>query len=137
MGQILQVFKREVATNQRIYFDFYSKYLCSGNTNGSVSLWNSEEFDVTTECEPILASFKAQSDCVNGVSFNPVYPLLATASGQRKFFRPKTKNFKECENKERITDLLFSPSSSDTSTTDDEVESFSEENSLKIWKHKL
>ncbi len=123
LGKVLQVFKRDVQTNQRIYFDLYSKYLCSGGTDGVLNLWNAEEFDVSSESEPNLVRLKAHNDCVNGVSFNPVYPLLATASGQRKFFRPKTNK--------------SDASSSSSSDTEDESAVFTEENSLKIWKHNL
>jgi len=122
LGKILQVYKRNVQTNQRIYFDLYSKYLCSGGTDGVVSLWNAEEFDVGGESEPILGSFKAHNDCVNGISFNPVYPLLATTSGQRKFFRPKTRK---------------GDSSTSTSSASEDETVFTEENCLKIWKHRL
>jgi hypothetical protein len=116
---VLQVFKRNVVTNQRIYFDLYKDlYLCSGNNDGNVSIWNAEKFDMTQEYEPILTDFKASKDCINGVSFNPIYPLLATTSGQRKFFQ---KN-----------DTI--------SSSDSENESESPifiENKLKIWKHYL
>ena len=67
-GQILQVFRRKVTTNQRIYFDTLNdKYLCSGNDDGTIYLWNANEFDLTKEQEPILFNFKAHEDCVNGV----------------------------------------------------------------------
>ena len=37
-GKILRTFKRDVQTNQRIYFDLDDscKYLCSGNNDGSI-----------------------------------------------------------------------------------------------------
>lgn len=38
-GKILQAFKRDIQTNQRIYFDLFfdCKYLCSGNNDGTIS----------------------------------------------------------------------------------------------------
>lgn len=138
LGEILQVYKRDVKTNQRIYFDLYSQYLCSGNNDGTVSIWNADEFDLTAESEPALVNFKAHNDCVNGVSFNPVYPLLATASGQRKFFRPKPKNKKVKSLNEPMESLSSISSSTSSSSSESEDDAnFTEENSLKIWKHKL
>jgi len=43
------------------------KYLCSGNNDGTIFIWNANEFDVTKEQEPVLINFKAHDDCVNGV----------------------------------------------------------------------
>lgn len=119
-GKILQIFKRDVQTNQRIYFDLFGdKYIISGNNNGKVSLWKADDFDLSVESEPEFYSFKAHDDCVNGVSFNLQYELLATCSGQRKF----------CFNK-------YSKSESSSSDSDDES-TFKFENSLKIWKYNL
>ena len=116
LGKVMHVYKRNVQTNQRIYFDFYSKYLCSGGDDGLVRLWDLENTNETNQESPQI-SFKAHNDCVNGVSFNNDYPLLATASGQRKFFKSK------------------SSSSSDSDSDTDR--NYTEENSLKIWKHNL
>ncbi len=65
-------------------------------------------------------SFKAHSDCTNGISFNMPYSLLATSSGQRKIF----KNNKKSKD----------PSSSSDSEGDDDADQ-TFENSLKIWKY--
>ncbi|XP_075416983.1 telomerase Cajal body protein 1 [Tenrec ecaudatus] len=82
--------RREVATNQRIYFDLdpTGQYLVSGTTSGAVSVWDlpaAAEDDGSLE--PVL-SFLPQRDCTNGVSLHPSLPLLATASGQRVFPEP-------------------------------------------------
>ena len=68
-GRILQVYKRDVNTNQRIYFDLDSqlKYLCSGNDNGEVSIWKADNYESKLEFENNLLKFKAHNDCVNGV----------------------------------------------------------------------
>jgi len=120
-GKVLQVFKRDVQTNQRIYFDLYAdKHLCSGNNNGVVSIWDANDFDVSVESQPEFYSFKAHSDCTNGISFNMPYSLLATSSGQRKIFKNKKKS--------------KDPSSSSDSEGDDDADQ-TFENSLKIWKY--
>ena len=43
------------------------KYLASGNHDGSVRVWRADEFDLSVESEPTLASFKAHNDCTNGI----------------------------------------------------------------------
>lgn len=121
-GKILQVFKRDVKTNQRIYFDLNEEdkqNLCSGNNNGTVSIWNANDFDLSLESEPELYSFKASDDCINGVSFNLQYSLLATSTGQRKFF---FNNYKDS-------------SSSDSDESNENELTY--ENCLKIWKYNL
>ena len=118
---MLQVYKRDVQTNQRIYFDLYKEYLFSGNSDGNVSIWNSLADSTGDEFQPVVSSFKAHNDCVNGISFNPIYPLLATSSGQRKFFSKKNKT----------------TSSDSSSAESDQEENSTSENCLKIWKHYL
>jgi WD40 repeat protein len=72
-GKILQIFKREVTTNQRVYFDLLNaedrKYMASGNQNGSVSVWdlNAENELADQHEQPVYTSFKAHADCVNGI----------------------------------------------------------------------
>ncbi|XP_032178433.1 telomerase Cajal body protein 1 [Mustela erminea] len=80
---------REVATNQRIYFDLdpNGQFLVSGSTNGAVSVWDTSGAGPDGKPEPVL-SFLPQKDCTNGVSLHPSLPLLATASGQRVFPEP-------------------------------------------------
>jgi telomerase Cajal body protein 1 len=125
-GKILNTFKRDVSTNQRIYFDLFedSKYLVSGSNDGTVNIWNTDDTNVDNGGE---LSFKAHNDCVNGVSFHPNRQLLATTCGQRKF-----KN-----------EFLTSDSDSDCENISNVNEEISKkttklqmiyENSLKIWK---
>lgn len=45
------------------------KYLASGNNNGKVYIWNANDFDISKEDEPILHSFVAHNDCVNGLRY--------------------------------------------------------------------
>ncbi|ODN01564.1 Telomerase Cajal body protein 1 [Orchesella cincta] len=81
MGEEYQIFKREVTTHQRMYFDITpnGRYLVSGGTDGVVRIWDM----LKEEDQPFM--FKGNSDCVNGISLNPYIPLLATSSGQRHF----------------------------------------------------
>ncbi|XP_028405488.1 telomerase Cajal body protein 1-like [Dendronephthya gigantea] len=84
-GAILHKLSRFVKTNQRMYFDIDSsgKYVISGNHDGTVSVWDTYvSSDVILPCG---MTYIAHDDCTNGVSFHPSLPLLATASGQRKF----------------------------------------------------
>ncbi|XP_063786885.1 telomerase Cajal body protein 1 [Pseudophryne corroboree] len=85
-GQILTSMKRNVSTNQRIYFDLEitGRYLLSGDTTGLVTVWDMLTPPVEGISSPAL-QFQAQSDCVNGISLHPSLPILATASGQRQF----------------------------------------------------
>ncbi|XP_004468824.2 telomerase Cajal body protein 1 [Dasypus novemcinctus] len=88
-GRPLWSLSREVATNQRIYFDVdpTGQFLVSGSTSGAVSVWDTSRAGDKGELEPVL-SFLPQKDCTNGVSLHPSLPLLATASGQRVFPEP-------------------------------------------------
>lgn len=91
-GAVLHRLVRSVTTNQRMYFDMDSsgKYLISGNSDGSVSVWDtsippSGNNHLTDVIIPTCLNYVAHDDCVNGISLHPTLPLLATASGQRKF----------------------------------------------------
>ncbi|XP_043946111.1 telomerase Cajal body protein 1 [Protopterus annectens] len=91
-GKVLLSVLRNVTTNQRMYFDIdpYGRYLVSGNTQGVVSVWDMSLPCIESACSllnPVL-QFQSQRDCINGISLHPTMPLLATASGQRKFPEP-------------------------------------------------
>ncbi|XP_077598803.1 telomerase Cajal body protein 1 [Stigmatopora nigra] len=90
-GQVVFSLQRNVATNQRIYFDMdlSGKYLLSGDTEGVVSVWDTLTPPVGDEeiLQPLL-KFPAHWDCANGISLHPTMPLLATSSGQRQFLWP-------------------------------------------------
>lgn len=110
-GAILHKLMRFVNTNQRMYFDIDSsgKYVVSGNHDGTVSVWDTcASSDVILPCH---MTYIAHDDCVNGISFHPSLPLLATASGQRTFTLQD-----ECEN------------------DDNEDEATKSDNSLRLWK---
>jgi WD40 repeat protein len=70
-GRILQVYKRDVKTNQRMYFDLDSqlRYLSSGNNNGDVTIWKADNFESKIEFDNTLLKFHAHDDCVNGIRY--------------------------------------------------------------------
>ncbi|XP_002739867.1 telomerase Cajal body protein 1-like [Saccoglossus kowalevskii] len=90
-GVVVHRIVREVTTNQRVYFDIDSsgKYVVSGSQNGSIIIWDTSISSVSEDSrEPVIYPayrFCAHNDAVNGVSFHPTLPMLASASGQRKF----------------------------------------------------
>ncbi|XP_038135044.1 telomerase Cajal body protein 1 [Cyprinodon tularosa] len=88
-GKVLFSLKRNVTTNQRIYFDLDQSgtYLLSGDTEGVVSVWDTHTArpDGTEELLQPQIRFKAHWDCTNGISLHPFMPILATSSGQRQF----------------------------------------------------
>ncbi|XP_015229273.1 PREDICTED: telomerase Cajal body protein 1 [Cyprinodon variegatus] len=88
-GKVLFSLKRNVTTNQRIYFDLdqSGRYLLSGDTEGVVSVWDTHTArpDGTEELLQPQIRFKAHWDCTNGISLHPFMPILATSSGQRQF----------------------------------------------------
>ncbi|XP_072114543.1 telomerase Cajal body protein 1 [Mobula birostris] len=88
-GKVLFSMLRSATTNQRMYFDLElcGRYIISGNTEGSVSIWDATQPPDGSVLDPVL-QFHTQQDCVNGVGFHPYLPMLATASGQRKFPEP-------------------------------------------------
>ncbi|XP_022341261.2 telomerase Cajal body protein 1-like [Crassostrea virginica] len=89
-GQIMFVAVRKVETNQRIYFDVDStgQYLLSGNHDGCVTVYDTQQSPVQTrpDTDFVLNScqkFQTHNDTVNGISLHPTLPVLATSSGQR------------------------------------------------------
>ncbi|EDV21331.1 uncharacterized protein TRIADDRAFT_60247 [Trichoplax adhaerens] len=92
-GVVLCSMTRQVLTNQRIYFDLdpSGRYLSSGNQDGTINIWDttlSAQNDEKDSPLPSLLQFVAHRDAVNGVSFHPTLPLLASSCGQRLFVTP-------------------------------------------------
>lgn len=91
-GRILYTFDRPVTTNQRIYFDLDKNghWLVSGISSGAIRVWNLQEICANSEETPIAANFEfpAHKSMANGISLNPLLPLIASASGQRVFRSP-------------------------------------------------
>ncbi|XP_024915719.1 telomerase Cajal body protein 1 isoform X2 [Cynoglossus semilaevis] len=88
-GRVVFSLKRNVSTNQRIYFDLdlSGRYLLSGDTEGVVSVWDTQTAppDGNEELLQPQLRFQAHWDCTNGISVHPFMPLLVTSSGQRQF----------------------------------------------------
>ncbi|XP_071772365.1 telomerase Cajal body protein 1 [Centroberyx gerrardi] len=91
-GKVVFSLKRNVATNQRIYFDLdmSGRYLLSGDTEGVVSIWDTQTApsDGSEELLQPQLQFQGHWDCTNGISIHPFMPLLASSSGQRQFLWP-------------------------------------------------
>ncbi|KAF9165574.1 Telomerase Cajal body protein 1 [Actinomortierella ambigua] len=90
-----------VTTNQRIAFDISpdGRYLTTGDAFGGVSFFDLSEPERERQAKSgeeeddhggevasrVRYSFSAHEDIVSAAAFNPVYPILATSSGQRKY----------------------------------------------------
>ncbi|XP_040202762.1 telomerase Cajal body protein 1 [Rana temporaria] len=114
-GKLLCSMKREVNTNQRIYFDMEisGRYLLSGDTHGLVTVWDMVSPPVEGFLSPAL-QFQGQGNCVNGISLHPSLPILATTSGQRTF--PESED-----------------SSDESPATERPKHSLAGENCLQLW----
>ncbi|XP_048476071.1 telomerase Cajal body protein 1 isoform X2 [Rhincodon typus] len=117
-GKVLFSMVRSATTNQRMYFDLdiYGRYVVSGNTEGTVSVWDTT-LTPTEGPDPVLnpiLQFHTQQDCVNGISLHPHMNLLATTSGQRKFPEP-------AESEDEGNEILMTH------------RNIRAENSLKLW----
>lgn len=83
----IQILKRHVTTNQKIYFDLTSSSiigiennncLISGDTKGVIHAW-----DLNNNYNENV--YQLHEDCCNGISLHPKKPILATTSGQYHF----------------------------------------------------
>ncbi|KAM7353393.1 telomerase Cajal body protein 1 homolog isoform 1-T1 [Cochliomyia hominivorax] len=76
----LQVFERNVQTNQRIYYDLtpLNTWLASGDTEGLLRIWHLSDNHKKYQ-------LPLHQDCCNGVSFHPSLPIITTSSGQYHF----------------------------------------------------
>ncbi|KAG0761078.1 hypothetical protein G6F29_010857 [Rhizopus arrhizus] len=82
-ANILYELPRPGKTNQRIHFDFdpSGRHIITGDQFGNLIA-----YDISLPNEyKLIKSVKAHDDLISSVSFNPVYPIMATCSGQRKF----------------------------------------------------
>lgn len=82
----LYKFTRQVDNNQKIYFDVSigGTWLASGDTRGLVHLWNLR--DLNDDAFPKEIQFPLHDDSCSGISIHPYLPILATGSGQFKFY---------------------------------------------------
>ncbi|RWS31061.1 hypothetical protein B4U80_05124, partial [Leptotrombidium deliense] len=121
-GDVMFAMQRSVTTNQRIYFDVSPDgcFLVSGNDDGTATFWDLCSYSINSNDKylPALKHMKVHSDCVNGVSFHPSLPLIATSSGQRRFMQIKDEYSDDNEDKD---EPIFS------------TQNLITENSLKLW----
>uniref|UniRef100_A0AAG5CXY9 WD repeat-containing protein 79 n=1 Tax=Anopheles atroparvus TaxID=41427 RepID=A0AAG5CXY9_ANOAO len=120
----VRTLRRTCATNQRIYLDFspQGQWLVSGDTRGILHAWNLRED--ASDGQPKELQFPLHWDCLNGVSFHPNAPIVATASGQYHF-ATKTSDAED-------NDESACPGSTISNATKTEQES-KVENSLTLW----
>lgn len=100
----LYKFTRQVDNNQRIYFDISigGTWLSSGDTRGLIHLWNLH--DLNEDGFPKEVQFPLHQDSCSGVSIHPYLPILATSSGQFKFYEEGEN--KDSEEKETIENSI-------------------------------
>uniref|UniRef100_A0A182NWI3 WD repeat-containing protein 79 n=1 Tax=Anopheles dirus TaxID=7168 RepID=A0A182NWI3_9DIPT len=86
LTQPVRTLQRTCATNQRVHLDFSpgGQWLISGDTRGILHAWDLRDEDD----QPKEHLFPLHWDCLNGVSFHPHGPIMATASGQYHFTPP-------------------------------------------------
>ncbi|KAI7863821.1 WD40-repeat-containing domain protein [Spinellus fusiger] len=86
---ILYELPRQGKTNQRLSFDMNAAgtVLVTGDQHGQVTFYNTHTGETTAQ-DPVdhsLMTLAAHQDSVSSASLNPVYPVMATTSGQRKY----------------------------------------------------
>ncbi|OBZ90666.1 Telomerase Cajal body protein 1 [Choanephora cucurbitarum] len=105
-ANVLYELPRPGRTNQRIQFDLdpSGKYLITGDTQGNLL-----SYDITTGAledietkKRLVSSVSLHQDIISSVSFNPVYPVMSTCSGQRKFSLPSVDSDESEEEEEEI-----------------------------------
>ncbi|CAO3678076.1 unnamed protein product [Rhizopus stolonifer] len=101
-ANILYELPRPGKTNQRIHFDFdpTGRHLVTGDEFGNLI-----SYDISSPGEyKCVSSIKAHDDIISCAAFNPIYPMIATCSGQRKFVLPQDSDDEEEEEEEKMID---------------------------------
>ncbi|GBP69078.1 Telomerase Cajal body protein 1 [Eumeta japonica] len=146
----INILQRVVRTNQRIYFDISpcGKYLVTGNTDGSLKVWDSEYYDWKSGIEKIKDDpklcddgsfrFPLHYDCCNSVSIHPCRPILATGSGQYHFQDPEVSTDLDAANETHVLDgKMLSEDNNSSVMKIDAVNMrngiINKENSLVFW----
>lgn len=80
-GAVYTIQRYTPDSNQKIFFDIepYGRFLASGGEDGLVRVFDLRDGRPAGE-------FAAANDVVNGCEFHPLLPMVATASGQRRFY---------------------------------------------------
>ena len=89
-GEVLWTVHRVVTTNQTVAFSLRGRWLVSGNTDGSVRLWDTGAGHVDPDTSHVVLAprrgWALHGDAVTGVAWHPAHTdTLATATGQRHF----------------------------------------------------
>ncbi|KAI6651972.1 hypothetical protein LOD99_4517 [Oopsacas minuta] len=115
--QFVAKLNRISLTSQKIYFDIdKSNSIVSGNQDGNISVWS--EYTWKSHRENLNgispdSQILAHKDSVNGISVHPSRGLIASASGERKFWVDFDLEYGE----------------------DEEMSTVSSENCIKIWNN--
>ncbi|EFN60077.1 hypothetical protein CHLNCDRAFT_133375 [Chlorella variabilis] len=125
-GVVYSMQRASAGTNQRMYFDIEpcGRHLATGGEDGVVRVFDLRDGSVAGQ-------FVAAEDTVNGVHFHPFLPLLATASGHRRYFLAPDDASSASD-----SDSEASPSSSSSESDDsarDRRRLSTQENVLNIW----
>ncbi|KAF2073600.1 hypothetical protein CYY_005089 [Polysphondylium violaceum] len=78
-------FHRSLDTHQRMTFDidpYSGRYLTTGSQDGDLHIYDLFEPE---ESKQLVQTTRLQNSSVNGTSFHPFLPLLATSFGERSF----------------------------------------------------
>lgn len=118
---IVSKLSRISPTSQKIYFDIdnSSNAIISGNQDGNISVWRENSWKCQQEdsngIEPDV-KLLTHKDSVNGISVHPIKGLLATSSGEKKFWLDYALKYGD---------------------DDDEVSNIIVENCIKIWNNSV
>ncbi|KAK9818157.1 hypothetical protein WJX72_007963 [[Myrmecia] bisecta] len=131
-SDVLYRMDRDVTgTNQRIHFDIEpcGRHLATGGQDGMVRM-----FDLRTG--EAAGDYVAAADTVNGVQFHPFLPLLATASGQRRFYLAPSDSDSDSDAENAVPNK---PSAPVTTTAGEEHAAKQKlpalENVLSVWRY--
>lgn len=118
----ITIVHRRIENHQRLQYDFdpFDQYLFTGSQTGVVCAYDLpqsiNDFQDHKLSKPTM-TWRAHSDCTNGLSVHPSLPVIATASGQRRIKYPKLGN----ENQHEPCDSGNSSTDEDATLTDDEA----------------
>ncbi|KAI8889136.1 WD40 repeat-like protein [Backusella circina FSU 941] len=123
-ANVLYELPRPGKTNQRISFDIDAtgQFLATGDQYGNALFYDIGAAPTDDENrDRLVHSFKAHQDLSSCVAFNPIYPVIASCSGQRKFELPRMDDDSDNE-------------SDDDESDDEDDDEIIIDNTLKAWR---